>query len=163
LLSSVKLAIRRLVKRPKGVSMKLLTIFVVVTLAVGLAAELDLIQPGEVAAQLAANGARPAIFDVRPHVLYRGKHIPGSIYAGPGSRPDGLEALNVAAGKLPRDREIILYCGCCPWSNCPNVKPAVELLKQMGFARVKAMFVETNFAKDWIDKGDPVEVGTAKQ
>jgi rhodanese-related sulfurtransferase len=87
----------------------------------------------------------------------------GSIYAGPGSRAEGLEALKVAAGKLPRDREIILYCGCCPWSNCPNVKPAVELLKQMGFTRVKAMFVETNFAKDWIDKGYPVEAGTAKQ
>ncbi len=76
---------------------------------------------------------------------------------------EGLEALKVAAGKLPRDREIILYCGCCPWSNCPNVKPAVELLKQMGFTRVKAMFVETNFAKDWIDKGYPVEAGTARQ
>jgi hypothetical protein len=42
------------------------------------------------------------------------------------------------------------------------VKPAVELLKQMGFTRVKAMFVETNFAKDWIDKGYPTEAGTAK-
>jgi thiosulfate/3-mercaptopyruvate sulfurtransferase len=162
-LSSVKLAIRRLEKRPKGISMKLLTIFVVATLAVGLAAELALIQPGEVAAQLAAKGARPAIFHVGPNLLYRNKHIPGSIYAGPGSRPEGLEALKVAAGKLPRDREIILYCGCCPWSNCPNVKPAVELLKQMGFTHVKAMFVETNFAKDWTDKGYPVEAGTAKQ
>jgi rhodanese-related sulfurtransferase len=143
--------------------MRNLTILAVATLAVGLAAELALIQPGEVAAQLATNGARPALFHVGPNLLYRGKHIPGSLYAGPGSRAEGLEALKVAAGKLPRDREIILYCGCCPWSNCPNVKPAVELLKQMGFTRVKAMFVETNFAKDWIDKGYPVEAGTAKQ
>ena len=50
-----------------------------------------------------------------------------------------------------------------PGEQLPNVKPAVELLKQMGFTRVKAMFVETNFAKDWIDKGYPVEAGTAKQ
>ena len=143
--------------------MRILTILVVTTLAVGLAAELALIQPGEVAAQLAAKGARPALFHMGPNLLYRDKHIPGSIYAGPGSRAEGLEALKVAAGKLPRDREIILYCGCCPWSNCPNVKPAVELLKQMGFTRVKAMYVETNFAKDWIEKGYPVEAGTAKQ
>ena len=115
------------------------------------------------AAQLAANGARPALFHMGPNLLYRDKHIPGSIYAGPGSRAEGLEALRVAAGKLPRDREIILYCGCCPWSNCPNVKPAVELLKQMGFTRVKAMYVETNFVKDWIEKGYPVDAGTAKQ
>jgi rhodanese-related sulfurtransferase len=143
--------------------MRILTILVVTTLAVGLAAELALIQPGEVAAQLAAKGARPALFHMGPNLLYRDKHIPGSIYAGPGSRAEGLEALRVAAGKLPRDREIILYCGCCPWSNCPNVKPAVELLKQMGFTRVKAMYVETNFAKDWIEKGYPVDAGTAKQ
>lgn len=143
--------------------MRRLTILVVTTLAVGLAAELALIQPGEVAAQLAAKGTRPVLFHVGPNLLYRGKHIPGSIYAGPGSRAEGLEALKVAAGKLPRDREIILYCGCCPWSNCPNVKPAVDALKQMGFSHVKAMYVETNFAKDWIDKGYPVELGSAKQ
>ncbi|MEO8594301.1 MAG: rhodanese-like domain-containing protein [Candidatus Solibacter sp.] len=143
--------------------MRRLTILVVTTLAVGLAAELALIQPGEVAAQLAAKGTKPVLFHVGPNLLYRGKHIPGSIYAGPGSRAEGLEALKVAAGKLPRDREIILYCGCCPWSNCPNVKPAVDALKQMGFSHVKAMYVESNFAKDWIDKGYPVELGSAKQ
>ena len=141
--------------------MRGLAIGIVSLLAVGLAAELALIQPGELAARLAKKDAGPAMFHVGPNLLYRNKHIPGSIYAGPGSRPEGLEALKVAAGKLPRDREIIVYCGCCPWSNCPNVKPAVELLKQMGFTRVKAMFVETNFAKDWIDKGYPVESGTA--
>ena len=130
--------------------------------AIGLAAELALIQPGDLAAQLAMKGAGPIIFHVGPNLLYRGKHIPGAIYAGPASTPGGLEALRVAAGKLPRDREIILYCGCCPWSNCPNVKPAFELLRHLGFTRVKAMFVETNFAKDWTDKSYPVEGGTRK-
>jgi rhodanese-related sulfurtransferase len=148
-------------EHPKGVGMRVLFIGVAALLAVGLAAELALIQPGEVAAQLATKGVAPVLFHVGPNLLYRGKHIPGSIYAGPGSRPEGLEALKVAAGKLPRDREIIIYCGCCPWSHCPNVNPAFELLKQMGFTRVRAMFVETNFAKDWIDKGYPVEAGTA--
>ena len=143
--------------------MRVLMLISLTALSVGLAAELALIQPAEVATQLAGKGAAPAIFHVGPNLLYRGKHIPGSIYAGPGSRSEGIEALKVAAGKLPRDREIILYCGCCPGGNCPNVKPAVEALKQMGFSRVKAMYVETNFAKDWTDKGYPVELGTAKQ
>jgi len=142
--------------------MKILMIGIVALLAGGLAAELALIQPGEFVVQLAAKGARPAIFHVGPNLLYRGKHIPGSIFAGPGSRPEGLELLKEAASKLPRDREIILYCGCCPWGNCPNVKPAFVLLKQMGFTRVKAMFIESNFAKDWTDKGYPVELGTTK-
>ena len=50
--------------------MRILTILVVTTLAVGLAAELALIQPGEVAAQLAAKGARPALFHMGPNLLY---------------------------------------------------------------------------------------------
>ena len=135
----------------------------VALLTVGLAAELALIQPGEVAAQLAAKGTHPVIVQVGPNVLYRGKHIPGSVYAGPASRPEGLELLKQAVGKLPRDREIVLYCGCCPWNNCPNVKPAMALLSQMGFTHAKAMFVEYGFGKDWTEKGYPVEAGTPKQ
>ena len=142
--------------------MRTLTVGLAVCLAVGLAAELALIQPKDLAAELAAKGTRPVLFHVGPNLLYRGKHIPGSVYAGPASSPSGLEALKLAAGKLPRDREIVLYCGCCPWANCPNVKPAMELLKQMGFTHVKAMFIETNFPKDWIDKGYPVEDGAAR-
>jgi thiosulfate/3-mercaptopyruvate sulfurtransferase len=145
--------------------MRNFTVGVVVFLTTGLAADLALIQPKDLAAELsakggAAKGTQPAIFHVGPNLLYRGKHIPGSVYAGPGSRPEGLAALKLAAGKLPRDGEVVLYCGCCPWDNCPNVKPAMELLKQMGFTHVKAMFIETNFAKDWTDKGYPVEAGT---
>lgn len=131
-------------------------------LTTGMAAELALIQPGDLAAELAAKGSPAAIFQVGPNVLYRGKHIPGAIYAGPASRPEGLALLKSAVEKLPRDRQIVIYCGCCPWSHCPNVKPAMEMLQQMGFTHAKAMYVEDNFAKDWIDKGYPVEAGTPR-
>ena len=143
--------------------MRTLVVGIAVVLTAGLAADLALIQPNEVAAQLAAKGAHAAIFQVGPNVLYRGKHIPGAVYAGPASQPEGLELLKQAVGKLPRDTEIVLYCGCCPWVNCPNVKPAMALLKDMGFTHAKAMFVETNFARDWTEKGYPVEAGTPKQ
>ena len=134
-----------------------------VLLTAGLAAELALVQPNEVAAQLAVKGTHAAIFQVGPNVLYRGKHIPGSVYAGPASRAEGLELLKNAVDKLPRDREIVGYCGCCPWGNCPNVKPAMALLQDMGFTHAKAMYLETGFAKDWTEKGYPVEAGAARQ
>jgi thiosulfate/3-mercaptopyruvate sulfurtransferase len=143
--------------------MKIFTLAIAAVLFTAVAADLALIQPADVAAKLAANGTHPAIFQVGPNVLYRGKHIPGAVYAGPASQPEGLELLKQAVDKLPRDREIILYCGCCPWKNCPNVKPAVALLKQMGFTNAKAMFVETTFATDWTAKGYPVEAGAPKQ
>lgn len=129
----------------------------VTLLAVALAAEIPLIQPKDLAARLASGAVRPAIFQVGPHVLYRSKHIPGSLFAGPGGKSEGLELLKAAVEKLPRDRELVIYCGCCPWDKCPNIKPAIELLKQMGFTRVKAMYSATNFKTDWIDQGYPVE------
>ena len=117
------------------------------------AAELTLVQPPDLVVQLAGKGAHPAVFMVGPNVLYRSKHIGGSVYAGPGQNEAGLALLKAEAGKLPRDREVVDYCGCCPWDRCPNVKPAVELLKQMGFAKAKALYLPTGFKVDWLDKG----------
>jgi thiosulfate/3-mercaptopyruvate sulfurtransferase len=121
------------------------------------AADLAMVQPRDLAAQLAGTGARPAVFMVGPNVLYRSKHIPGSVYAGPGQSEAGLAMLKAEAGKLPRDREVVVYCGCCPWDRCPNVKPAVALLQQMGFAKVKALYLGTGFKADWLDKGYAAE------
>src|SRR6266540_1181810 len=98
-------------------------IFAVATVAS--AAGLALIQPKELVPQLESTGAHPAIFHTGPNVLYRSKHIVGSVYAGPGSTAAGLAMLEVEAGKLPRNREIVIYCGCCPWNRCPNITPAL--------------------------------------
>jgi hypothetical protein len=141
--------------------MRYLAPLLVAALALVWAADLPLIQPRDLAAEMRAKGPVPMVIHVGFNVLYRGKHIPGSIYAGPGSRPEGLEALRTVVGRLPRDREIVLYCGCCPWDHCPNVKPAMELLRTMGFTHAKVMFVPTNFKADWIDRGFPVEEGQA--
>src|ERR1035437_3565015 len=134
-----------------------LAVCVAAVVALVAAAELALVQPPDLAAQLAAKGARPAVFMVGPNVLYRSKHIPGSVYAGPGQSEAGLALLKAEAGKLQRDREVVVYCGCCPWDRCPNVKPAVDLLKQMGFAKAKALYLGTGFKADWLDKGYAAE------
>jgi len=121
------------------------------------AAEAPLLEPGDLAAELARSGSRPVIFQVGPNVLYRSKHIPGSTFAGPGSKPEGLDLLKTAVEKLPRDRDLVIYCGCCPWDRCPNIQPALELLRKMGFTHVRALHIPTNFKTDWIDHGYPVE------
>jgi rhodanese-related sulfurtransferase len=131
------------------------TIFILATaITAALAAEMALIQPKELAARLEA---KPVVIQVGPNVLYRSHHIPGALFAGPGSKAEGLALLKAEAAKLAHDREIILYCGCCPWDRCPNVKPSMDLLKEMGFSNVKAMYVAENFKTNWIDAGYPVE------
>jgi thiosulfate/3-mercaptopyruvate sulfurtransferase len=109
--------------------------------------------------QLAARmkEANPLVIQAGFAVLYRGAHIAGSVYAGPGSKPEGIEALKKLVAKEPRDREIVIYCGCCPWEKCPNITPAFAALHDMVFTRVSALYIPENLAKDWIDKGLPTE------
>lgn len=135
--------------KPSVIALAILAAFV------AFAADLALIQPKEMAAALGEKG--PSVFYVGPNVFYRSKHIPGSVYAGPGNTEKGLELLKAAVDKLPRTQEIAIYCGCCPWDRCPNVKPAVEALRAMGFGQVKVVYLPTNFKTDWIDQNLPVE------
>ena len=114
-------------------------------------------QPSQLATMLSnSTGAKPVILQVGFQVLYRSKHIPGSIYAGPASTPDGLQALKNAASKLPRNADIYIYCGCCPIQKCPNIRPAFQALKAMGFTHLHVVMLKSSFGQDWVAHGYPV-------
>lgn len=117
----------------------------------------DLLAPEKFAAVCASRGPKPAVFYVGFHVLYRSKHIPGAVYAGPGAKAAGIELLKEALKGVPRDREIVLYCGCCPIAQCPNLRPAFQAARGMGFKKVKALMLPTSFGIDWLNKGFPAE------
>lgn len=102
----------------------------------------------------------PLILQVGSHLLFSEAHIPGSEYAGPGSQPAGLDMLRTRVSALPKNRLIILYCGCCPWDRCPNVGPAYQLLHGMGFTNVKVLYMPSNFGDDWVAKGYSVAQGS---
>ncbi len=119
-----------------------------------------LINPDELAKIIqSAKSKKPLMIQVGSHVLYTQAHIPGSEYIGPASSESGLQSLRKRVESLPRNRFIVLYCGCCPWSHCPNVKPADDALHAMGFTNVKVLYVANNFGADWVDKGYPVAKG----
>ena len=99
----------------------------------------------------------PLILYVGPAVLYKRAHIAGARSIGPTSEPDGLKNLQEEAQTLGRDRELVLYCGCCPWKVCPNVRPAFRTLQDMGFKRVKVLYLPHNLRQDWVNKGFPVQ------
>ena len=106
-----------------------------------------------------AKSEKPVMLQVGSHVLYQQAHIPGSEYAGPASSENGLQALRKRVESLPRSTFIVLYCGCCPWNHCPNIKPADDLLQSLGFQNVKVLYIANNFGTDWVDKGYPVAKG----
>ncbi|HLZ43968.1 MAG TPA: rhodanese-like domain-containing protein [Candidatus Sulfotelmatobacter sp.] len=102
---------------------------------------------------------KPLLLHVGSHVLYGQAHIPGSEYIGAGSSEAGLQQLRKRVESLPRTKFIVLYCGCCPWGHCPNVKPADDALQAMGFRNVKVLYIADNFGTNWVDKGYPTARG----
>src|SRR4051812_45656529 len=87
----------------------------------------DTVAPKDVAGNLKT----PLVLHVGFPVLYRASHIAGSQFAGPGSKQEGLGLLKKAVAGQPLNREILLYCGCCPWDKCPNIRPAFAALREL--------------------------------
>jgi thiosulfate/3-mercaptopyruvate sulfurtransferase len=120
----------------------------------------EFMEPAQLAAILQAKGGKPPIVICTAFpVLYKSKHIAGAKYAGPGGKPEGIEALKKTVEGLPKDSDIVLYCGCCPMDRCPNMRPAFRTLKELGFTHVRALNIETNMQTDWYAKNYPTEAG----
>lgn len=116
-----------------------------------------LVQPAQLNHELATDPHAALILQVGSRVLFDEAHIAGAEYAGPASRSEGLQTLRARVADLPRDLAIVLYCGCCPWDHCPNLGPAWQLLRSMGFTHVRALYISQNFGADWVAQGYRVE------
>lgn len=115
------------------------------------------VKPDQVAKEVRDSSPdKPLILFVGFPVLYRAAHIPDAVLAGPASTPEGLAKLKSAAARLPRNRKLIIYCGCCPFVKCPNVRPAYTALRKMGFSQIEVLELDKNFHSDWVAKGYPV-------
>ncbi|MBI3501964.1 MAG: rhodanese-like domain-containing protein [Bacteroidetes bacterium] len=84
-----------------------------------------------------------------------GGGIKGSKELGASKEKEGLEKLKTELSTLPKDADIVIYCGCCPFEHCPNIRPAFKLLNEMKFTNHKLLNLTHNLKTDWIDKGYP--------
>ena len=117
----------------------------------------EALAPAELAAAIRGGGPPPAIVYVGYKALFRTGHIPGAIFHGPASQPEGLSDLQQWAASQPKDRPVVVYCGCCPLEDCPNLVPAYSALKQLGFTKLRVLVLPVSFAADWVERGYPVE------
>jgi thiosulfate/3-mercaptopyruvate sulfurtransferase len=99
------------------------------------------------------------ILNVGPRVLYRQAHIDGAEFIGPTSDPRGIDLLRQRVKSVPKNKQIVIYCGCCPWDRCPNVRPAFAELKKLGFTNVKVLHIANNIGSDWVEKDYPTARG----
>ncbi|MEO9004606.1 MAG: rhodanese-like domain-containing protein [Ginsengibacter sp.] len=110
----------------------------------------QLIEPAVLAKTIESNENLPLIYCIGPGVI-----IPHSINIGMTEDKTNIEKFEAAISKVPRDANIVIYCGCCPFAKCPNVRPAIASLKQMKFTNYHLLNLPTNIKTDWISKGYP--------
>ena len=120
----------------------------------------DRLAPAELARILQSPAAqKPLVLQVGSHVLYAEAHIPGSEYVGAAGQEAGMKALVERARALPHEQAIVIYCGCCPWTRCPNIRAAYHQLVSSGFTHVQALYLADDFGTNWVAQGYPVEKG----
>lgn len=83
-------------------------------------------------------------------------NIPGAVSVGSANTAKGLASLKNAVRNVSKGSTVVIYCGCCPFEHCPNVRPAYNLLKGMGYNNTLILNLPTSLKADWIDKGYPL-------
>jgi hypothetical protein len=111
-----------------------------------------LMQTNTLAAALKKSGtAKPAIYNIG----FVG-NIQGAKKLAAASKAEGLAQLKSELKDKPKTSSVVIYCGCCPFEHCPNVKPAFTMLQKLGYTNVKILNLPTSIKADWIDKGYPM-------
>jgi len=121
----------------------------------------QVIHPADLVHELGASekaGASVIVY-VGFRTLFEGGHIPHAVFHGTASKADGLADLRKWATPLPRSTNLTIYCGCCPFDRCPNIRPAYSALHEMGFTHLRVLMLPASFAADWVEKGYPMQKG----
>lgn len=112
--------------------------------------EKQLMEPATLAQTMEAKKDIPLIISMGPGAL-----IPGSVDIGPGNEAENIAELKTLLASKKKSDKVVVYCGCCPFDRCPNVRPAITALKEAGFTNYSLLNLKTNLKTDWIDKGYP--------
>jgi hypothetical protein len=99
-----------------------------------------------------STAAKPLIINIGPV-----NSIKGAIKIGPVKDKEHLTKLKSLLSKEDKNKEVVIYCGCCPFAKCPNIRPAFELLNKMKFTRHKLLNLPHNLKADWINFEYPME------
>ena len=112
--------------------------------------EKQLMEPSELAGLITNHKDSVVIVSVGPF-----SSIPGSIHVGMTSEQQGLDKFKAQLSGISKDQKIVIYCGCCPFEHCPNVRPAIDVLKDMKFTNYYLLNLPDNLRINWMDKGYP--------
>ncbi len=112
----------------------------------------QLIEPATLASIINnPNAQKPLIFNIGV-----AEDIKGAKNMDAASKKENLASFKKTLSKVPKNTAIVIYCGCCPFNKCPNIRPAFKLLLEMRFTHASLLNLPLNLKTDWIDKGFPL-------
>ena len=109
------------------------------------------------AAELAAKinspaGDKPMIFNIGPM-----DNIKTAKYVGKGTSVTAIDKMKSELSMESKTKSVVIYCGCCSFASCPNIKPAYDALVNAGFKNTKVLEIPEGIKPDWVAKGYPME------
>ncbi len=95
---------------------------------------------------------KPIIFNVGPM-----EAIKGAVNVGVGTAVTTHDKIKQTLSMENKNKSIVVYCGCCSYANCPNIKPAYDALIKNGFKNTKVLELPEGIKPDWVAKDYPME------
>lgn len=113
----------------------------------------QLMPTAELAEKINTNAKdKPIIFNVGPMDL-----IKGATSVGLGTSATITQQMKNKLSMESKTRSIVVYCGCCSYASCPNIKPAYDALIGLGFKNTKVLELPEGLKPDWVAKDYPME------
>lgn len=95
---------------------------------------------------------KPLIFNVGPM-----ENIKGAIAMGAATSVTFNNRIESSLAMESKTKPIVVYCGCCSYASCPNIKPAYDMILTHGFKNIKVLELPEGIKPDWVAKGYPTE------
>lgn len=95
---------------------------------------------------------KPIIFNVGPM-----ENIKTAVFVGKATSATCVEKMKSTLSMENKSKALVVYCGCCSYASCPNIKPAYDALVAQGFKNVKVLELPEGIKPDWVAKGYPME------
>lgn len=113
----------------------------------------QLMSTKDLADKITANAKdKPLIFNVGPM-----DNIKGAVAMGAATNITFADKMKSTLAMENKTKAVVVYCGCCSYSSCPNIKPAYDILMAQGFKNTKVLELPEGIKPDWVAKGYPME------
>ena len=94
----------------------------------------------------------PVVFNVGPM-----ENIKGAVFVGRATSATFPDQLKRELNMVPKTRTVVVYCGCCSFSSCPNLKPAYDAVVALGYKNARVLDLPEGIKPDWVAKKYPME------